>query len=255
MTSRQASSGKNGASRRSSQFAFNVPLNSLPDHQIEVTALRQFDDSLSVGFINFTDEENNKIVKSWAGGDAVVLAVEYNAKPQRGPARTDVLLKVEESEQEEFCRSCRLINQVAECIGQDKQLIGSQVILPFSESTQNGEGVLFRTRFYEPQPGARAQYNLRSETGKKTTWFNLAPGTKIHITDLAMNNVRLNVDDESGKAYTRISVMPKNIRVVDNPRTLSHDGSAGVKKGGKRKAGLKMSVKDLLASAKKTRAE
>ena len=226
-----------GASRVQRQFMFNAPLSDLEEMNIEVSALKPFDDSMSTAFVNFSNNES-QTVKTFKGGKCVVLSVKFDSAPSRGPPRSDVLLKIENELDQSFADGCRCLNDIVEALGCESQLVGSTMMKPFSDSTQGADGLLFNCRFYESE--GKNTYMLRNQNGKKIDWTQVVPGQHLEIVDFTVNSVRLNIDGD-GNAYTRVGVNPKNIRILPTP------GDEIKGKTGKRRASSqKLTVNELL---------
>lgn len=237
------------ASRRTSTNVFAHPLEDMLNCNVQLSELKAFDDSMATAFLNF-ETADGKSVRSWAGGEAVVLSVSYNASPQRGPPRSDVLFKIldnAEDDSDKFADHCRALNTLVDVLGGEKQLAGSTVLKPFTASERGEDGVLFSCRFYENE--GKPAYVLRNHAGKRLNFMAVVPGTRIAIQDLTLNNVRLNISS-SGDSYTRFAVMPKNMRIVEHA-VEADDDTSGAVPGRKRKApAAKQSIAQLLKRAR-----
>lgn len=232
--------GANGASH-TSRFAENVDLADLSGAAIEIAQLSALHETYGTRSAWLSLKVQDQIVRSWVGGTAIVLKVEYQNTSNQ--PRWSLLLKITKEDDAAFWEQCGTINKLLRgAVRTTASLSFAQPSVPFSP-VDDGEAYLFNCRVTLDAQG-KSPSMLLSKTGKAVQrgFEVLRPGMKINLVKLTMPSIYISsykpegAKDEEHRA--RLTVCLKKAQLLTELQDLTL--------GGKKRKAVAMSCADLI---------
>ena len=225
----------NGAGSR---FAESVPLSELGNCSVEVGALSPLHETYMTrsSFINFG--LNHQTVRSFEGGEAVVLKVQY--EETAGTPRWSLLLKICEEDDAAFYTACKNLNSLLKGVVRNTTSLSyAEPSIPFTAANEEN-CFLFNCRV--TVDAGKSPSLLSNKAGKVIAkgFEVLRAGQRIKLSKLSISSVYISTfkKDEAEISRARLSIQLKKAQLVSD---LQDAGA-----GGKKRKSISMSVSDLI---------